>query len=40
VAIMLPYTIFFLIGWVATFYLWVFGLGMPVGPAAPTYYGG
>ncbi len=38
VAIMLPYTIFFLIFWVATFYLWVFGFGLPVGPAAPTYY--
>ena len=38
VAMMLPYTIFFLIFWVATFYLWVFVLGLPVGPAAPTYY--
>jgi aminobenzoyl-glutamate transport protein len=40
VAIMLPYTIFFLIAWIATFYMWVFALGMPVGPAAPTFYGG
>jgi aminobenzoyl-glutamate transport protein len=39
VAIMLPYSIFFLVGWIITFYLWVFGLGMPVGPAAPTLYG-
>ncbi len=38
VAMMLPYTIFFLVFWVATFYLWVFVLGFPVGPAAPTYY--
>jgi len=38
VAMMLPYTIFFLIFWVATFYLWVFVLGFPVGPGAPTYY--
>ena len=38
VAMMLPYTIFFLIGWIALFYLWVFGLGLPVGPEAPTYY--
>ena len=38
VAMMLPYTIFFLIGWVALFYLWVFVLGLPVGPEAPTYY--
>jgi aminobenzoyl-glutamate transport protein len=38
ISMMLPYTIFFLIGWIALFYLWVFGLGMPVGPDAPTYY--
>ncbi|MGB3542077.1 AbgT family transporter [Rubrivirga sp.] len=38
VAMMLPYTIFFLIGWIALFYLWVFVLGLPVGPEAPTYY--
>ncbi len=37
VSMMLPYTIFFLISWIALFYLWVFGLGMPVGPAAHTY---
>ncbi len=38
IAMMLPYSIFFLIGWIAIFYLWVFGLGLPVGPEAPTYY--
>lgn len=38
IATMLPYTIFFLIGWVILFYVWVFGLGFPVGPEAPTYY--
>lgn len=38
ISIMLPYTLTFLVGWVALFYLWVFGLGMPVGPEAPTYY--
>ena len=38
VAMMLPYTLFFLVGWIALFYLWVFGLGMPVGPEAPTFY--
>lgn len=38
VAMMLPYTIFFLLSWIVLFYLWVFGLGMPVGPAAPTYF--
>ena len=37
VSMMLPYTIFFLVSWIALFYLWVFGLGMPVGPAAHTY---
>jgi aminobenzoyl-glutamate transport protein len=38
IATMLPYTLFFLIGWVILFYVWVFGLGMPVGPEAPTFY--
>lgn len=38
IAMMLPYSIFFLIGWIILFYFWVFGLGMPVGPEAPTYY--
>jgi aminobenzoyl-glutamate transport protein len=38
ISIMLPYTVTFLIGWILLFYLWVFGLGFPVGPEAPTYY--
>jgi aminobenzoyl-glutamate transport protein len=38
VATMLPYTLFFIVGWMALFFLWVFGLGMPVGPGAPIYY--
>ncbi len=38
VATMLPYTIFFLIGWTILFYTWVFLLGFPVGPGAPTLY--
>lgn len=38
VATMLPYSIVFLIGWMALFYWWVFGLGLPVGPGAPTEY--
>lgn len=38
VATMLPYSIAFLIGWIALFYLWVFGLGLPVGPGAPTHF--
>jgi aminobenzoyl-glutamate transport protein len=38
VSTMLPYTIVFLIGWTILFYVWVFALGLPVGPDAPTYY--
>ena len=38
IAMMLPYSIVFLIGWMGLFFLWVFGLGLPVGPAAPTFY--
>ena len=38
ISTMLPYSIFFIIGWIALFYIWVFGLGMPVGPGAPTFY--
>ncbi len=38
VATMLPYSMIFFVGWVALFYLWVFVLGMPVGPGSPIYY--
>ncbi|MEO1368098.1 MAG: AbgT family transporter, partial [Acidobacteriota bacterium] len=38
VATMLPYSVGFLVGWIALFYLWVFGFGLPVGPGAPTLY--
>ncbi len=38
IAMMLPYTIFFLLAWSGFFLLWTFGLGLPVGPGAPTYY--
>lgn len=38
IATMLPYSILFLIGWTILFYVWVFVLGLPVGPEAPTYY--
>jgi len=38
IATMLPYSVSFLIGWMALFYLWVFVLGLPVGPGAPTLY--
>jgi aminobenzoyl-glutamate transport protein len=38
IAMMLPYSIFFTITWMMLFFLWVFGLGLPVGPGAPTYW--
>ncbi|QIR15917.1 AbgT family transporter [Shewanella aestuarii] len=38
IATMLPYSIIFLIGWTMFFFLWVFILGLPVGPGAATYY--
>ncbi|HUP65462.1 MAG TPA: AbgT family transporter [Thermoanaerobaculia bacterium] len=38
IATMLPYTLTFIVGWTALFYVWVFLLGLPVGPQAPTYY--
>ena len=38
VAMMIPYSIAFLLGWVILFYVWVFALGLPVGPGTPTYY--
>lgn len=38
IAMMLPYSIFFLLAWSGFFLLWVFGLGLPVGPGSPTYY--
>jgi aminobenzoyl-glutamate transport protein len=38
ISMMLPYSVMFFIGWMALFYIWVFGLGLPVGPGSPTYY--
>ena len=38
IAMMLPYTMFFIVLWTAFFFLWTFGLGLPVGPGSPTYY--
>ncbi|MDX1570274.1 MAG: AbgT family transporter [Xanthomonadales bacterium] len=38
IATMLPYSICFWVAWVGLFLLWVFGLGLPVGPATTTYY--
>ncbi|MEM7730943.1 MAG: AbgT family transporter, partial [Pseudomonadota bacterium] len=38
IAMMLPYTIFFLVFWIGFFVLWTFGLGLPVGPGATAVY--
>jgi aminobenzoyl-glutamate transport protein len=38
IATMLPYTLFFLVGWTILFLVWVFVLGWPVGPETSTYY--
>jgi len=38
VATMLPYSMIFFVGWVILFYVWVFVLGLPVGPDSPIYY--
>jgi aminobenzoyl-glutamate transport protein len=38
VATMLPYTLFFIVGWTILFLVWVFVLGLPVGPETSTYY--
>jgi len=38
VAMMLPYSIAFLIFWSLFFFVWTFVFGLPVGPASPTYY--
>ncbi|GIW74351.1 MAG: aminobenzoyl-glutamate transporter [Phycisphaerales bacterium] len=38
IATMLPYSIAFLVGWMVLFYVWVFALGLPVGPGAPTHF--
>ena len=38
VATMLPYSIVFFIGWTCFFFIWVFVIGLPVGPGAATYY--
>lgn len=38
ISTMLPYSVALLIGWIALFYLWVFVLGLPVGPGSPTYF--
>jgi aminobenzoyl-glutamate transport protein len=38
IAMMLPYSIALIVCWSIFFFLWVFGLGLPVGPGSPTFY--
>jgi aminobenzoyl-glutamate transport protein len=38
ISIMLPYSLVFLVAWIAFFYLWVFVLGFDIGLKAPIYY--
>ncbi|MGF1695060.1 AbgT family transporter [Vibrio kyushuensis] len=38
ISTMLPYSVVFMVGWSFMFYVWVFLLGLPVGPGAATYY--
>lgn len=40
IAMMLPYSILFMLIWSGFFFLWTFVLGLPVGPGSPTYYPG
>lgn len=38
ISMMLPYSIFFFLGWIFLFLIWVFVLGLPVGPATEIFY--
>ncbi|MEM7082264.1 MAG: AbgT family transporter [Pseudomonadota bacterium] len=38
IAMMLPYSVAFILLWSTFFFVWVFLLGLPVGPSTPTYY--
>ena len=38
IAMMLPYSVAFIVLWSTFFFIWVFVLGLPVGPSTPTYY--
>jgi len=38
IAMMLPYSMLFMLFWSVFFYLWTFVFGLPVGPGSPTYY--
>ena len=40
IAMMLPYSMAFLLFWSIFFYIWAFVLGIPVGPGSPTFYEG
>jgi aminobenzoyl-glutamate transport protein len=40
IAMMLPYSILFMLTWSGFFFVWTFVLGLPVGPGSPTYYPG
>ena len=38
ISMMIPYSMAYLVGWMILFYVWVFALGLPVGPGTPTFY--
>lgn len=38
IAMMLPYSVLFLFIWSGFFFVWTFGLELPVGPGSPTYF--
>ena len=38
IALMLPYSMAFIVIWSTFFYVWTFMLGLPVGPGSPTFY--
>ncbi|CAI8216504.1 MAG: p-aminobenzoyl-glutamate transport protein [Glaciecola sp. HTCC2999] len=38
IAMMIPYTMVFIVGWTLLFYVWIFLFGLPVGWGIPTYY--
>ena len=40
ITLMLPYSMVFIFGWTVFFYLWVFVLGIPIGPGTPIYFEG
>lgn len=37
-AMMIPYSFLFIVGWTLLFFIWVFVLGLPVGPGSHTFY--